>query len=75
MSNPFSLEIHRMVFDDQEGSSVCIRPSPENQDWIELTTNHRKESAEYFGVISLCVPREMAKMIGQALIAASEDTK
>lgn len=76
MTKGYSMEIERKVYDDTEGVSVCVRPSPNNPDQcIEITTSHNASSMEYYGEIRLDIPKEQARLLGQALIAQCGETK
>ena len=71
MSKKYSTEILRRVYDDTEG--VCIQIGPDADGLgIEISTP-TKESAEFYGQIRFCIEREMARQIGEALIAAAKD--
>lgn len=69
MIHGYSLETRRRVYDDAEGSSIEVRPSPDNpDDFIEITTTHDPVSEKHWGEVRLAMPKAMALLLGQALI-------
>lgn len=67
-----SLEVFRRVYDDEDGVSLQIGPSPDNPNWIELRAVD-VESRKYYGDIRLAMPPQMARLIGEALIATTNE--
>jgi hypothetical protein len=72
MNNPaYETEIHRRIYDNAYGQFVTVCPSADFPGNVMLFTE--KSQAEYFGEIRLDVPASMMRMIGEALIAASDE--
>lgn len=65
-------EFVRRVWNDDDGVCFEIRPDQDGLGTVELHTPDDKSRA-WYGPIRFSVPKDMAKQIGLALIAASED--
>jgi hypothetical protein len=65
-------EIVRRIWDDDEGVCFEIRPDQDGLDVIELHTSDAK-SKEYYGAVRFTMDKDMARKIGEALIAAAND--
>lgn len=68
----FVTEMHLKVYNETEGNFITIRPSPDFPNDAVMLIAEGKENIEYFGNISLDLPKEMMKQIGQALIAVAD---
>ena len=69
----YTTEIVRVVWDDKDGVSLSIGPDSDSLGLVEMRTTDTK-SAEFYGKVRLCMPKEMAIAVGEALIAAAEET-
>lgn len=71
----YSMAIQRTVYDEDEGVSVTIRPSPDNPDgYTEITTAQDARSIEYYGEVRLTLPNGMARLLGRALLEQTKTT-
>lgn len=69
-----SLEVVRRAYDDDEGVYIEVGPSADNPHWISVSTSDPK-SSEYYGKIDLSLPPEQARMLGYALIDATDKSQ
>ncbi len=68
----FQVEIHRRVYDNANGQYVTVRPWPDAPDGtLELCTE--ASQVEFFGALSLILPKGMGRALGEALIAADDE--
>lgn len=70
MENDYITDVERKVWDKEEGVNILIKPSelfPE--EWVTITTEHCEDAKEFYGSITLSLPKGMARAIGEALIA------
>lgn len=68
----YTLDVHRRVYDDKEGTCIEVRPCPDNPtDFVEIHTPDDK-SKEYYGEIRFSLPKGMTRVLGAALISASQ---
>lgn len=74
MTNGYSVEIERKVYDDDEGVSICICPDPDlPENIILLTTEHDEKSKRFYGDIRLHIAKDHAMLLGQALIDQAKE--
>lgn len=71
MSYKYVTEVHRRVYEDTEGEYVEVAPSPDFPGNVIIRVP--KDSIKYFGNVSLDMPAEFMKQLGEALIAASAE--
>ena len=71
---PYSMELSRRVYDDEHGACFEIGPDSDGLDCVQLRTPDAT-SKEYFGDVRFTVPKEMAILIGQALIDAAKEAE
>jgi hypothetical protein len=71
---PYSVELSRRIYDDDCGACIQVGPDGEGLGCVEVRTPDAA-SKEYFGDVRFTVPKEMAAMIGQALIDAAKEAE
>lgn len=71
MSENYSLEVHRRVYDEAEGHYVTVCPDGDVPRYVLLMTDN--DQREHWGDIRLTLHPAMARLLGQALIAAAEE--
>ena len=62
----YSIDMACRVFDDSEGVYLEVRNHAENADYIEIHTPD-KQSKEYYGDLSIVMPKEQALHLIKAL--------
>lgn len=67
-SKPYSTETFFRVYDNDEGTYLTIRPSPDFPDHNVLLTTEGQENVDYFGNLWIDLPRDMMMQVGKALI-------
>lgn len=68
----YQIEVHRRVYDNDNGHYLTVRPSPDFPDGnVEFSVEKSEE--EWFGPMRLDMPAEMARKLGEALIAAASE--
>lgn len=67
-----TIEISRRIWDDSEGVCIEVRPDQDGLDTIEIFTPDVK-STDWFGPVRFSVPKELARQLGEALIAAAQE--
>jgi hypothetical protein len=65
-------DIIRRIWDNEEGVCFEVRPDQNGLGVIELHTPDNK-SKEYFGAVQFTMDKDMARQLGEALIAAADD--
>lgn len=70
-NNKFTLEVHRRVYDDENGQYITVRPDTDVPDFILLMTDDDQKG--YWGDVRLTLPAKMARLLGEALIAAANE--
>jgi hypothetical protein len=65
-------EVYRRIWDDAEGACIEIRPDQDGLGCVEIWTPNEK-SVEYYGKLRVSFSKEMARQIGEAMIAASQE--
>jgi hypothetical protein len=70
----YSVELSRRVYDNKHGVCFEIAPDSDGLDCVQLRTPDAG-SKEYFGDVRFTVPKEMAILIGQALIDAAKEAE
>lgn len=70
-AQPFEMEVHRRIYDNQDGQYLTVRPSAEFPGNVMLFAEETE--VEYFGAIRLDLPAAMMRKIGEALIAAADE--
>ena len=71
---PYSVELSRRVCDDGHGACFEIGPDSDGLNCVQLRTPDAASKA-YFGDVRFTVPKEMASMIGWALIDAAKEAE
>lgn len=72
MDNTYTIEVHRRVYDDENGHYLTIRPSPDFSDTNVLLQADESEK-DYFGPVRLDLPAALMRKLGEALISAATD--
>ena len=67
-----SVETIRRVYDDTEGTFIEVGPDRDGVGHVTITVPD-EESKKYFGKADLQMTKSFAKLLGQSLIAASEE--
>jgi len=70
----YSLEVHRKVFDDDEGRFLSVRPSPDFPDGNVMLWAEKSEQ-EYFGEFRVDLPAAFMRKLGEALIATANEVE
>ena len=77
MSDKFSTEVIRRVYNDSEGVYVEVAPDDDGlgfyDDHLQIRTTGK--SAEYYGEMRLTIPVEMAEQLACAILGACKDAK
>lgn len=68
----YTMEVHRKVFDDEEGHFLTIRPSADFPEGSVMLWAEPSEE-EYFGPLRLDLPAAFMRKIGEALIACADE--
>lgn len=66
-----SVEVVRKVYDDDDGVYIEVGPNADNPDWINVSTKD-EISMSHYGKIDFNIPPEQARLLGCALIDASD---
>lgn len=70
MTQQYQIEVHRRVYDNENGHYLTVRPSidcPEG--FVTLMTDASEH--QYWGELRMEIPAAMARKLGEALIAAA----
>lgn len=68
----YSVELYRKVYDDDHGVCIEVGPDSDGLGVVQVRTPDAA-SKEYFGDIRFTVPKEMAAILGKALIDAASE--
>ncbi len=69
--NDVSVEVSRAVYIDSEGVFIRVGPDGDGLDLVTVSTVDQA-SKDWFGNCDITMPRDFAKLLGEALINASE---
>ena len=72
MSTRYEVEVHRRVFDNEEGHFLTVGPSPDFPDGNVIVHAEQSEK-DYFGEIRLDLPAAFMKELGTAMIHAADE--
>lgn len=74
MTDKYSIEIHRRVYDEDNGQYLTVRPFADFPDGnVMLMSDSDQE--DYWGSLRLDLPAAMMRKLGEALIAAANEVK
>lgn len=65
-------EVIRKVWDDDHHAYLTISPNPDDPGWIDL---HSMGQEDYWGKFSVSMHPELARALGEALIASADGAK
>lgn len=71
MKDCYSIEIHRRVYDDDNGHYLTVRPSYDFPGNVLLITDDSEK--DYFGEVRLDLPAPLMRKLAMALIAAADE--
>lgn len=72
MSNKYSVETIKRIYDDSSGHFIEVSPSADFPgEWLVIHTTD-VESKAHFGDVCLCLPKEVTKLLGEVLIELSK---
>lgn len=72
MSDKYQTEVHRRIYDNENGHHLTVRPSADFPDGnIMIFTD--KDEEDWFGPIRLDMPAAFMRRLGQALIDAAKE--
>lgn len=67
----YSIEIHRKVYDEDNGQFMTVRPSGNFPGNVMLFSEKSEE--DYFGKQRIDMPAAFMRKIGEAIIAAADE--
>ena len=74
MEKRFQTDVVRKIWENQEGVYLEVAPDDDGLECVVLRTVD-EASKNYYGDINLMIPKELALLLGQALIDATKDTR
>lgn len=72
MSNKYSVETIKRIYDDSEGCFIEVVPSADCPEELLVIRTIDEESKMHFGDAYLCLPKEVAMLLGEVLIELSK---
>lgn len=73
MAEPkFQIEVHRRVYDNENGHHLTVRPSADFPDGNVMIIAD-KEEEDWFGPVRLDLPAAFMRELGKALISAADE--
>lgn len=73
MEGTYTIEIHRRVYDNDNGQHLTVRPSADFPGNVMLFAD--KEEEEWFGPLRVDLPADFMHQLGKALIDAANEAK
>lgn len=74
MSKKYQTEVVRRIYENDEGVHIEVAPDSDGLECVVLRTVD-EDSKNYYGEINLMLPKELARLVGQALIDSSNDVR
>lgn len=72
MSNKYSVETIKRIYNDSEGCFIEVTPSADCPEELLVIHTIDEESKRHFGDADLCLPKEVAMLLGEVLIELSK---
>lgn len=68
MSNKYSVETIKRIYDDSSGYLIEVSPSADCPEELLVIRTIDEKSKMHFGDAYLCLPKEVARILGEVLI-------